>query len=208
MYQRELDRILERLEADGDKPSLLLHVCCAPCSSYVLEYLIPYFDITLDYYNPNIAPESECDKRVAELKRLLEAMPGGKEVALVVPAYDHSAFLKAVKGLESEPEGGARCERCFELRLREAAARAAEGDFDYYTTTLSISPLKDARLLNEIGEREGRRAGVRYLPSDFKKRGGYQRSIELSKTYDLYRQDYCGCEYSRAERTMRKRGRD
>ena len=208
MYQRELDRILEQLEASGERPSLLLHVCCAPCSSYVLEYLTPYFAITLDYYNPNISPEAECDKRVAELRRLLREMPRGREVSLVAADYDHGAFLASVSGLESEPEGGARCERCFELRLREAAERAAAGGFDYYTTTLSISPLKDARLLNEIGEREGKRAGVRYLPSDFKKRGGYQRSIELSKTYDLYRQDYCGCEYSRAERAMRKRGRD
>lgn len=208
MYQRALDQILEQLQADGRRPSLLLHVCCAPCSSYVLEYLMPYFDITVDYYNPNIAPLKEHEKRLNELRRLLEVLPQAGNVALEAPDYDHEAFLEAVRGLESEPEGGRRCARCFELRLREAASRAARGGYDYYTTTLSISPHKDARLLHETGTREGERAGVNYLPADFKKRGGYQRSIELCKTYDIYRQDYCGCEFSLAESEERKRGKD
>ncbi len=207
MYQCRLEDILEQIERDGRRPSLLLHVCCAPCSSYVLEYLAPYFDITIDYYNPNISPASEHEMRLNELRRLADDLPAAKGIGILAAEYDHRAFLNAAEGLETEPEGGERCKRCFELRLREAADRAARGDFDYYTTTLTISPHKNAPLINEIGVREGMRAGVEFLPSDFKKRGGYQRSIELSKEYHLYRQDYCGCEYSRSESELRKRGR-
>ncbi len=207
MYQRQLDVIMEQIEKDGSRPSLLLHVCCAPCSSYVLEYLMPHFDITIDYYNPNIDLAAEHEVRLAELRRLVESLPGAEGIGILAADYDHKTFLEAAEGFQCEPEGGARCARCFELRLREAAVRAAQGGFDYYTTTLTISPHKNAPLINEIGEREGRRAGVAFLPSDFKKRGGYQRSIELSKEYHLYRQDYCGCEFSRAESELRKRGR-
>ena len=200
MYQKQLDVILNRIRDDRVRPSLLLHVCCAPCSSYVLEYLIPYFSITVFYYNPNIAPESEFVCRLEEEKRLLAELPGASGISVVAPPYDHDEFLRAARGLEDEPERGLRCRECFRLRLGAAARYAADHGYDWYTTTLSISPLKNAALLNEIGGAEGERCGVAFLPSDFKKRDGYKRSIELSRQYSLYRQDFCGCEFSRAER--------
>ena len=194
-YQLELDRILSGLEG-GEPPRLLLHSCCAPCSSYVLEYLSRYFSITVYYYNPNIYPVQEYARRVEEQERLASRMTFANPVRVIAGAYDPEDFYQVVRGLEREPEGGERCGKCFELRLREAAKVAAAGHYDYFTTTLSISPLKNAPLLNEIGERLAGEFGVAYLPSDFKKRGGYQRSIELSKQYELYRQDYCGCVFS------------
>lgn len=197
--QRELDALLATL--DTETPSrLLLHGCCAPCSSYVLEYLTRYFDITLCFYNPNIATRAEYEKRAEEASRLLHEMPLPRAVTLMIPSWDHACFLRAVQGAEEAPEGGERCRRCFTLRLTEAARVAREGGFDYFATTLTISPLKSAALLNEIGEAVGLRYGIRYLPTDFKKRGGYLRSIELSRRYGLYRQDYCGCEFSYAAR--------
>lgn len=200
MYQRQLEGILNQIKQDHIKPSLLLHVCCAPCSSYVLEYLIPYFSITVFYYNPNIAPSKEYAFRLEEEKRLLSQLPGADGISVIAPPYHHDAFLKAVKGLEMIPEGGERCAACFRLRLSEAACYAARNRFDYYTTTLSISPLKNAALLNQIGQEEAERYGISFLPSDFKKKDGFKRSIELSKMYELYRQDYCGCEFSKRER--------
>ena len=200
MYQRQLDAILKDIQDRHTHPSLLLHVCCAPCSSYVLEYLIPYFSITVFYYNPNIAPAEEFDFRLAEEKRLLRELPGASGIHVAAPAYDHAEFLECARGLEDEPERGKRCAECFRLRLGRAADYAALNGYDYYTTTLSISPLKDAPLLNEIGRAEGERAGVKFLPSDFKKRDGFKRSIELSAQYDLYRQNYCGCEFSKIQR--------
>ena len=200
MYQRQLEGILDQIKESRSKPSLLLHVCCAPCSSYVLEYLIPYFSITVFYYNPNIAPESEFLFRLEEERRLISELPGADGIRVVAPPYDHDAFLRAARGLESEPERGERCTQCFRLRLGCAAAYAAQHHFDYYTTTLTISPLKNAALLNEIGVSEGEEHGIRFLPSDFKKRNGFKRSTELSGQYHLYRQDYCGCEFSKAER--------
>lgn len=195
-YQRELDRVIEAISADGRVPSLLLHACCAPCSSYVLEYLSRYFEITVLFYNPNIYPPEEYEKRVCEEERLIGEMPFFHPVKLMAADYDPDEFYSVVRGLEKEPEGGRRCEKCFELRLCEAAKAAREGGFDYFTTSLSISPLKSAEKLNEIGERIAGEYGLRYLPSDFKKRDGYKRSIQLSKEYGLYRQDYCGCVYS------------
>ena len=200
MYQRQLDGILNQIKESGSHPSLLIHACCAPCSSYVLEYLIPYFSITVFYYNPNIAPEEEYAFRLQEEKRLVAELPGASAIQVAAPRYDHDEFLATAKGLEQEPERGRRCAACFRLRLSAAARYAAEHHFDYYTTTLSISPLKDAPLLNEIGREEGERAGVAFLPSDFKKRNGFKRSIELSAAYGLYRQNYCGCEFSKRER--------
>ncbi|GEM_PF-35076 len=194
-YQKELEGIIEEL--DGRVPRLLLHACCAPCSSYVIETLSRYFDITVDYYNPNISPEEEYRKRAAEILRLTEEMQTEHPVRVLIREYDPEAFREAVRGLEREPEGGKRCEACFRLRLQEAARTAKEGGYDYFTTTLTISPLKNAALLNEIGEELAKEYGIKFLPSDFKKRGGYQRSIELSKEYELYRQDFCGCVYSR-----------
>lgn len=204
-YQRMLENILEKHA--GERPRLLLHACCAPCSSYVLEYLSHYFEITIFFYNPNIATEEEYVKRGAELKRLILEM-GLEGIRVVVPEYDHSVFLKAAQGLEREPERGARCEQCFRLRLAATAAYGAkvsgiEGGFDYICTTLTISPLKDAALLNLIGEQVAEQYGQAYLPSDFKKKGGYQRSVALSHEYNLYRQNYCGCEFSRAEAQKR-----
>lgn len=203
-YSREQDEILQEIEQSGKKPTLLLHVCCAPCSSYVLEHLTHYFSISILYYNPNIEPESEYDKRKAELERLVRSMPLENPVTLLSCEYDSQAFREAAKGLEDVPEGGARCLACFRLRLRRAAEEAKKRDFDYFTTTLSISPLKNAEALNQIGEEAGREYGVAHLPSDFKKKEGYKRSIELSREYDLYRQDYCGCIYSKAQREKRK----
>jgi predicted adenine nucleotide alpha hydrolase (AANH) superfamily ATPase len=202
-YQLQLDRILQDETTAGKK--LFLHSCCAPCSSYVLEYLSAYFAITVFYYNPNITESEEYHKRAAEQKRLVDALnTGGKcryPIAFVEGDYDPDVFLKAVAGHEDDPEGGERCGICFAIRLREAALLAAKGEYDYFTTTLTISPLKDAERLNAIGEAAGKAAGVQFLPSDFKKKNGYKRSIELSKEYDLYRQNYCGCIFSRNEVT-------
>ena len=200
MYQKQLEGILDQIKVDNAKPSLLIHACCAPCSSYVLEYLIPYFSITVFYYNPNISPASEYDFRLAEERRLVRELPGADGIAVEAPPYDHGEFLAASEGLEALPEGGERCTACFKLRLDAAAAWAAAHGFDYFTTTLTISPLKDAARLNEIGQEAGAAHGVRFLPSDFKKRDGFKRSIELSRQYSLYRQNYCGCEFSRAAR--------
>ncbi len=199
-YQKELDKKLQQFEKEGRVPSLLLHSCCAPCSSYVLEYLSRYFDITVFFYNPNIYPPEEYTTRVEEERRLIDEMPFEHPVRLMEGTYDPNEFYAIAKGLEQEPERGARCVKCYELRLREAAKAARDGGFEYFTTTLTISPLKPAHKLNELGERIGEELGVAYLTSDFKKKEGYKRSIQLSQEYGLYRQDYCGCVYSRLER--------
>jgi len=195
-YQVELDKLLREINAQQPAKRLLLHSCCAPCSSYVLEYLSNYFAITIFYYNPNIYPESEYIKRVEEQLELVKKIKQGNMISFMEGHYDRDEFRKIAKGLEQVSEGGERCFRCYELRMREAARQAAAGGYDYFTTTLSISPMKNAEKLNEIGERAAEEYGVSHLPSDFKKRGGYLRSIELSKEYGLYRQDYCGCEFS------------
>lgn len=207
-YAKELERLIQKLQQEGRVPRLLLHACCAPCSSAVLEYLSQYFAITLLYYNPNIAPLEEYKKREAELRRLVSQMKFTHPVELLPCQYDGQAFVQAARGLEGEPEGGKRCEACFRLRLRYAAQEAARLRFDYYTTTLSISPMKNAPLLNQLGEEIGREFGVAHLPSDFKKKDGYKRSVQLSKEYDLYRQDYCGCAFSKAQRQREKEERE
>ena len=195
-YQEKTDQLIAGIERSGTRPTLLLHACCAPCSSYVLEYLSWYFKITVLYYNPNIEPKGEYDKRTNELVRLTKEMPLPFDVEVICGEYDEKVFRDAVNGLENEPEGGKRCRVCFRLRLEEAARIAKAGNYDYFTTTLSISPHKNADVLNEIGEELGRQYQIAWLPSDFKKKGGFQRSIELSSQYGLYRQDYCGCIYS------------
>ena len=195
-YQLILDRTIEK-ECANRRPSLLLHVCCAPCSSYVLEYLTRYFNITLYFYNPNISPKEENDYRQEELCRLVSEMGLDGEVKIIMGVYEPDKFYAIAQGLEELPEGGARCAKCYELRLSETARKAAEGGYDYFTTTLSISPYKKAEWLNSIGVAQGEKYGVRYLVSDFKKRNGYKRSCELSAEYSLYRQDFCGCEYSK-----------
>lgn len=200
-YQRELEGTIEKLVEAGQTPRLLLHSCCAPCSSYVLEYLSEYFSITVFYYNPNIFPAEEYEKRVKEQEALILRLPAKHRISFLEGPYEQERFYEMAKGLELEPEGGERCFRCYHLRLLEAAQMARAGAFDYFTTTLSISPLKDAEKLNEIGEKLAREYGVAYLNSDFKKRNGYKRSIELSREYGLYRQDYCGCVYSLRERS-------
>lgn len=207
-YAKELEQLIQKLQQEGKVPRLLLHACCAPCSSAVLEYLSQYFAITLLYYNPNIAPLEEYQKREAELRRLVSQMKFTHPVELLPCQYDGQAFVQAARGLEGEPEGGKRCEACFRLRLRYAAQEAARLRFDYYTTTLSISPMKNAPLLNQLGEESGREFGVAHLPSDFKKKDGYKRSVQLSKEYDLYRQDYCGCAFSKAQRQREKEERE
>ena len=189
-YQKELDVVTGGLTG---RPSLLLQACCGPCSSYVLEYMTKYFDVTVLFYNPNIRPEAEYDKRLTTLKQLLAAMPMDHPPALMEPGWRGEEFEKAVKGLEKEPEGGARCAVCFQLRLEETARMAAEWGFDYFGTTLTVSPHKNAEVINAIGEKLAGEYEVKWLPSDFKKRNGYLRSIQLSKEYGLYRQEYCGC---------------
>lgn len=196
-YQKELDKLIEKLEQTKEVPRLFLHSCCAPCSSYVLEYLSEHFAITVFYFNPNIAPEEEYRKRVEEQKRLVEQLPAVYPIQFLEGRYEPEEFYSRVRGLEKEPEGGARCRVCFELRLEEAARLAAEGGYDYYTTTLSISPLKNAQVLAQVAMEMGEKWGVAWLPSDFKKKEGYKRSIQLSSEYDLYRQNYCGCVFSR-----------
>ncbi len=195
-FQRELDKILEQLTVTS---RLLLHSCCAPCSSYILEYLRQYFKITVFYYNPNISMEAEYQKRVTEQKRLIDAynqLDSGYSISVIEGDYEPEIFYAAAKGLEQCPEGGERCFACYELRLRKTAELAKELEQDYFTTTLTISPLKNAAKLNEIGESLAQQYQIPWLPSDFKKKNGYKRSIELSAEYDLYRQNYCGCVYS------------
>lgn len=193
-YQLQLERELSEINKEK-LPSLLLHCCCAPCSSYVLEYLSPYFDITAFFYNPNIFPNAEYDLRLSELRRLInEVHPG---VKLLEGTYDTDEFLKVSTGLESEQEGGARCKSCFNLRLNETAKKAKQGGYDYFTTTLSISPHKDAKIINSIGSELGEKYKVKFLPADFKKKGGYLKSIELCHKYNIYRQNYCGCIFSK-----------
>lgn len=198
-YQRECDRVIERAVKEEKVPTLLLHSCCAPCSSYCLSYLAQYFSITIYYYNPNITEEAEYRKRVEEQKRLLKELPVKHPVAFVEGEYEPELFFEMAKGLEDVPEGGERCFLCYELRLKAAIAYAKENHFDYVTTTLSVSPHKNAKKLNEIGIRLSREQNIEYLLSDFKKKGGYQQSIALSKEYGLYRQNYCGCIYSKAQ---------
>lgn len=192
-YQLELDKLLSGLT---ETPRLLLHVCCAPCSSYVLEYLTKYFEIDLFYYNPNIYPRDEYEKRGKELEKLVSVMNFPNRVHIVPTVYDPERFYQAASGMESDREGGARCEKCFVLRLEETAKQAKIGQYDYFATTLTVSPHKNAQLINEIGLRLGVEYGIKYLVSDFKKREGYKRSIELSRQFEIYRQDYCGCEFS------------
>ena len=196
-FQKELEKKIDGFVREGKVPRLLLHSCCAPCSSYVIEYLSQYFEITVFYYNPNISMEEEYKKRVAEQQRFIKEFPAKHKVSFIEGDYDTSVFYNTVKGYEKCKEGGERCFLCYELRLRETAKRAVAGEFDYFTTTLTISPLKKSVKLNEIGYNLGMEYGVGYLLSDFKKKEGYKRSIELSKEYDLYRQNYCGCVYSR-----------
>lgn len=202
-YQIMLDRTLDELKKSGETPTLLLHSCCAPCSSYVLEYLSEYFYITVFYYNPNLDTAEEFDHRANEQKRLINKMPLKHAVKFIEGKYDTERFYELTKGLEDIPEGGERCFKCYRLRLEEAAIAARKRSFDYFTTTLSISPFKNAQKLNEIGRELSEKYGVPYLYSDFKKREGYKRSCELSKEYRLYRQDYCGCEYSKKETQKR-----
>jgi predicted adenine nucleotide alpha hydrolase (AANH) superfamily ATPase len=198
-YQKELDQIIKRQEASGEFPKLLLHACCAPCSTWCLEYLAPHFDITVFYYNPNIDFEEEYRKRVQEEKRLISEMPLAHPVHFLEGSYEPEEYHRLVKGHENDPEGGERCGICFRQRLMKTAETASQLGSDCFTTTLTISPLKDADRLNTIGEEAGKSFGVPFLPSDFKKKNGFLRSTQLSREYGLYRQDYCGCSYSRAE---------
>ena len=230
-YQKELDKLIEKIELDGVRPKLLLHVCCAPCSSYCLSYLAKYFDIIADFYNPNIAPKEEFDKRAAEFERFVRELTcngtlqqGGQallgtgtvhktftessqmgtgtkpQIQINIAEYEPEKFYEIAKGLETIPEGGERCFKCYRLRMEHAAKAAKEIGADYFTTTLSISPLKNAAKINEIGEELATIYGVEHLPSDFKKKEGYKRSIELSREYNLYRQNYCGCVYSKRDK--------
>lgn len=207
-YSKEMDNIINSLKSKGDEvtPSVLLHSCCAPCSSTCLEQLTPYFAVTVLYYNPNITDKAEYDKRVLEEQKFIENLNNANgfradapfhKISFIDGRYAPSEFFDIAKGYEQCPEGGERCFRCYELRLKEAANVAAAGRYDYFTTTLTLSPLKNARKLNEIGEELAKQYNTLFLPSDFKKKNGYKRSIELSKEYDLYRQDYCGCVYSK-----------
>lgn len=211
-YSKMLEKEIQKLEESGTEPRLLLHSCCAPCSSYVMEYLREHFRITVFYYNPNITACEEYDYRLAEEKRLIEtynrqvetqdfkgmnSTPKAKKIDILEAPYDPENYLKAVKGYENCPEGGDRCAICFELRLRKTAEAALEGGYDCFTTTLTISPLKNAGRLNEIGEKIGEQYGVKFLPSDFKKKDGYKRSLELSREFELYRQNFCGCLFSK-----------
>lgn len=203
-YQKEMEKIIDGLY--GERKSLLLHSCCAPCSSAVLEKLQKIFEITVFFYNPNISEAEEYRKRVEEQKRLiLEFNQKNPDcpIQIVEADYEPQEFYAIAKGLEQCPEGGERCFRCYALRLEKTAQVAKEGDYDYFTTTLTISPLKNAAKLNEIGEEMAVKYEIAFLPSDFKKKEGYKRSIELSKEYDLYRQNFCGCAFSKAESIRR-----
>lgn len=199
-YQKILDLKLEEIKNSRTIPTLLLHACCAPCSSYVLEYLSNYFKITIYYYNPNIHPENEYTRRIEELKKFLTEFKTTNKVNLIEASYIPNEYFNAVKGLEDLGEKSNRCYECYKLRMNEAAKYAKENNYDYFTTTLSISPYKISSWINEIGEELQNKYNINYLYADFKKKNGYKRSLELSKKYKLYRQDYCGCIYSKRER--------
>ena len=203
-YQLSLERTLKAIDGLEKKKTLLLHACCAPCSSYVLEYLSKYFDITLFFYNPNIYPGEEFRFREDELRRLIGEMPLPESVNIISGRYEPSEFFDIARGYEELPEGDERCRRCYALRLEESARAAKEGGFDYFCTTLSISPYKNAEWLNTIGKEMSEKYGVGYLFSDFKKKNGYKRSCLLSEQYSLYRQDYCGCVFSKREAEKRR----
>lgn len=198
-YSKELEKLIENLDAAEGKKKLLLHVCCAPCSSYCIEYLEPYFDITVFFYNPNMDSAEEYAKRAAELRRFVKE--SGSKAEVIIRNFEPEPFYEMARGLENIPEGGERCFKCYELRMKEAAKFAASHGYDYFTTSLSISPLKNSAKINDIGEMLACIYGVKHLPSDFKKKEGYKRSIELSKEYGLYRQNYCGCIYSKGNET-------
>ena len=198
-YQKILDELIGKLQKENKIPKLLLHSCCDPCSSYVLEYLSKYFRITVLYYNPNISIEEEYLHRIEEQISMISEMKTINKVDFVQGEYNPNDFFAIAKGLEDAKEGGERCFKCYELRLKETVKIALDNGYDYFTTTLSISPHKNAQKINEIGEKLSEEYGVKYLYSDFKKREGYKRSIELSKEYNLYRQNYCGCIYSKLE---------
>jgi predicted adenine nucleotide alpha hydrolase (AANH) superfamily ATPase/N-acetylmuramoyl-L-alanine amidase len=202
-YQKKLDTMIENIIGGDSVPKLLLHACCAPCSTYCIEYLSNYFDITIYYYNPNIEPAEEFDKRAIEIKKFIETFKTKNPVKCVIEHYDSNEYEQAIKGHEEEPEGSNRCFICYKLRMQAAAMHAKEHDFDYFTTTLSISPYKNSNKLNEIGEQLEKDLGVKYLYADFKKKNGYKRSVELSNEYKLYRQDYCGCKYSKIAKEKR-----
>lgn len=196
MNKINYDKLMQEIIAKEHKRKLLLHACCAPCASYCITELMPYFDITVYFYNPNIDGEEEYDKRFFELCRLVKIIGKG-EIDVIQDGFNKGEFLEIAKGKETLPEGGARCVSCFNLRLESTARRAKAGAFDFFATTLTVSPLKNADILNSIGYKCGNVYGVEYLPTDFKKRNGYKKSVELSKEYNLYRQSYCGCEYSK-----------
>lgn len=195
-YQKELEQLIAQFQREGRVPTLLLHSCCAPCSSYVLEYLSNYFHITVFFYNPNIYPEAEFEKRLLEQQELILHMDTKYPISFLSGTYEKDKFYEMARGLEHIKEGGKRCLHCYQMRLEETAIVAKREQFDYFTTTLTISPLKKAQVLNQLGTEMGEKYGVAYLQSDFKKKNGYQRSIELSRIHHLYRQDYCGCQFS------------
>ena len=195
-YDKLLENIILKHKEQGEVPRVILHSCCAPCSSYVIEYLSRYFYLTVFYYNPNISPREEYDKRKNEQVRFIKEMNTKYNVDIIDCDYDNDLYEERIKGLENEPERGRRCDVCFKLRLEKTAYRAKELGYNYFATTLTVSPYKNAYLINEIGLDIGDKLGVKYLVSDFKKKNGYKRSIELSKEYNLYRQNYCGCKYS------------
>ena len=204
-YQKELEETLQKLQAEGKRPVLVLHCCCAPCSTYVLKYLAQYFIIKILFYNPNISPKEEYYRRLDELHSLLKQMQLEQEIEVIETEYHPEQFYHCAGGLEHEPEGGERCKKCFELRLAEAAQKASELDADYFTTTLTISPHKNANLLNEIGQLLGEKYHIPYLCSDFKKKEGFKQALMLSQQYGLYRQDYCGCIFSKKEREQQRK---
>ncbi|MCR5416801.1 MAG: epoxyqueuosine reductase QueH [Pseudobutyrivibrio sp.] len=207
-YQKELDNLINNITKEGQVPSLLLHSCCGPCSSYCIEYLSQYFSITVYYYNPNIYPDEEYYTRVKEQQKFIDSFPAVHPVSFIEGDYDKPRFYDIAKGLEQEPEKGARCHKCYDLRLRRTAEVAKEKGFDFFSTTLTISPMKDSQVLNQIGQKIAEEVGIDWLPSDFKKKNGYKRSTELSKEYDMYRQDYCGCVYSYRDRQLEKQAKE
>lgn len=203
-YQIKLNEIIKDITNKDEVPSLLLHSCCGPCSSYVLEYLSEYFNIIVFYYNPNIYPSEEYFYRVEEQQKIIDLTKAKHPIRMIAGKYEVERFYELAKGLEDAPEGGARCMKCYELRLREAAKIAKIEGFDYFTTTLTISPHKNSQILNRIAEKVSKEEGVANLPSDFKKRNGYKRSCEITKEHGMYRQDYCGCEFSKKETEARR----